>query len=186
VRERLLDAAEILFYRDGVGRTAVDAVLAEAGVSPATLYAHFGGKDQLVTAYLVRRRQRWRTVWDTAIAEQSSAEDRLLAVFDALHRFRADQPPSTRGCAFIATAVELPGHPALDVVAADTAHLCARLHALATDLEVAQPDELAEQVLLAYDGVLSAFLRTGPGDPITRGRQLATTAITTARENTRP
>jgi len=70
-------------------------------------------------------------------------------------------------------------------VAADTAHLRARLHALATDLDVAQPDELAEQVLLAYDGVLSAFLRTGPGDPITRGRQLATAAITTARENAR-
>ncbi len=185
MRERLLDAAETLFYRDGVGRTAVDAVLVEASVSPATLYAHFGGKDQLVAAYLARRLQRWRTVWDTAIAEQSSAEDRLLAVFDALHRFRADQPSSTRGCAFIATAAELPGHPALDVVAADTAHLRARLHALATDLDVAQPDELAEQVLLAYDGVLSAFLRTGPGDPITRGRQLATAAITTARENAR-
>ncbi len=188
MRERLLDAAETLFYRDGVGRTAVDAVLAEAGVSPATLYAHFGGKDQLVAAYLARRLQRWRTVWDTAIAEQSSAEGRLLAVFDALHRFRADQPSSTRGCAFIATAAELPGHPALDVVAADTAHLRARLHALAlaTDLDVAQPDELAEQVLLAYDGVLSAFLRSGPGDPITRGRQLATAAITTARETARP
>jgi AcrR family transcriptional regulator len=181
VRERLLDAAETLFYRDGVGRTAVDAVLAEAGVSPATLYAHFGGKDQLVAAYLVRRLQRWRTVWDTAIDEQSSAEGRLLAVFDALHRFRADQP-AARGCAFIATAAELPGHPALHVVAADTAHLRARLHALAADLDVPQPDELAEQVLLAYDGVLSAFLRTGPGDPITRGRQLAAAAITTARE----
>jgi len=185
VRERLLDAAETLFYRDGVGRTAVDAILAEAGVSPATLYAHFGGKDQLVAAYLVRRLQRWRTVWDTAIAEQSSAEDRLLAVFDALHRFRADQP-STRGCAFIATAAELPGHPALDVVAADTAHLRARLRTLAGDLAVAQPDELAEQVLLAYDGVLSAFLRAGPGDPITRGRRLAAAAITTARETARP
>ncbi len=186
MRERLLDAAETLFYRDGVGRTAVDAVLAEAGVSPATLYAHFGGKDKLVAAYLARLQERWQTVWETATAEQSSAEDRLLAVFDALRRFRADQPYSARGCAFIATAAELPGHPALDVVAADTAHLRAQLHALATDLDVAQPDELAEQVLLAYDGVLSAFLRTGPGDPITRGRQLATAAITTARENTRP
>lgn len=186
MHERLLDAAETLFYRDGVGRTAVDAVLAEAGVSPATLYAHFGGKDQLVAAYLARRLKRWRTVWDSAIDEQSSAEGRLLAVFDAVHRFRADQPSSTRGCAFIAAAAELPGHPALDVVVADTAHLRARLHALATDLDVAQPDELAEQVLLAYDGVLSAFLRTGPGDPITRGRQLATAAITTARATTRP
>jgi len=183
VRERLLDAAETLFYRDGVGRTGVDAVLAEAGVSPATLYAHFGSKDQLVAAYLARRLERWRIAWEQAIAEQSSAEGRLLAVFDALHRLRADQP-AARGCAFIATAAELPGHPALHVVAADTAHLRARLRTLAGDLDVPRPDELAEQVLLTYDGVLSAFLRTGPGDPITRGRQLAAAAITTAREAT--
>lgn len=181
MRERLLDAAETLFYRDGVGRTGVDAVLTEAGVSPATLYAHFGGKDQLVSAYLARRLERWRIVWEQAIAEQSTAQGRLLAVFDALHRFRADQP-AARGCAFIATAAELPGHPALDVVAADTAHLRARLQVLAGDLGVPRPDELAEQVLLAYDGVLSAFLRTGPSDPIIRGRQLAATAITAAGE----
>lgn len=182
VRERLLDAAETLFHRDGVGRTGVDAVLAEAGVSPATLYAHFGGKNHLVRAYLQRRLDRWRTVWDDAIAAQSTAEGRLLAVFDGLHSFRADQP-SSRGCAFLATAAELPepGHPALDVVAADTEHLRTRLHALAADFDVPDPADLAELVLLAYDGTLSAFLRAGPGDPIARGRRLALAAITAAQ-----
>lgn len=178
MRERLLDAAEMLFHRDGVGRTGVDAVLAEAGVSPATLYAHFGGKDQLVSAYLQRRLDRWRIVWEEAIAAQPTAEGRLLAVFDALRRFRADQP-SSRGCAFIAVAAELPvhGHPALEVVAADTDHLRSRLHALAARLDAADPADLAEQVVLAYDGTLSAFLRGGRGDPIARGRQLALAAI---------
>src|SRR2546423_14053671 len=55
VRERLLDAADALFYRDGISRTGVDAVLAEAQVSTATLYAQFGGKDGLIAAYLNRR-----------------------------------------------------------------------------------------------------------------------------------
>jgi len=186
VRERLLDAAETLFHRDGVGRTSVDAVLAEAGVSPATLYAHFGGKDQLVSAYLQRRLDRWRIVWAQAIADQSTAEDRLLAVFDALRRFRTDQP-STRGCAFIAVAAELPGHghPALDVVAADTDHLCSQLRALAAELGTGDPAELAEQVVVAYDGTLSAFLRGGHGDPIARGRRLALAAIRASRASGR-
>lgn len=181
VRERLLDAAETLFHRDGIARTGVDAVLAEAGVSTATLYAHFGGKDPLVAAYLQRRLERWGRVWDDAVAAATAPEDRLLAVFDALARFRDDQP-ATRGCAFLATAVELPGpgHPALDVVAADTAHLRDRLRALAADLPVTDPDGLAEQVLLAYDGTLSAFLRGTTGDPIVRGRALATIAVTHA------
>lgn len=178
MRERLLDAAETLFHRDGVGRTGVDAVLAEAGVSPATLYAHFGAKDRLVSAYLQRRLDRWRMVWDEAIAAQPTAEGRLLAVFDALRRFRVDQPAS-RGCAFIAAATELPGrgHPAAEVVAADTEHLRSRLHTLAACLDTSDPAELAEQVLLAYDGTLSAFLRGGQGDPIARGRLLALAAI---------
>lgn len=84
VRERLLDAAETLFYRDGIARTGVDAVLAEANVSTATLYAHFGSKDRLVAAYLLRRLDRWRRVWDDAVAAATTPEDRLLAVFDAL------------------------------------------------------------------------------------------------------
>jgi len=182
VHDRLLDAAEMLFHRDGVGRTGVDAVLAEAGVAPATLYAHFGSKDQLVGAYLQRRLDRWRIVWEEAIAAQPTADGRLLAVFDALRQFRADQP-TFRGCAFIAVAAELPvhGHPALEVVAADTHHLRSRLHALAIDLGVADPAELAEQVVLAYDGTLSAFLRGGEGDPIALGRQLALATIRAAR-----
>lgn len=186
VRERLLDAAETLFYRDGIARTGVDAVLAEANVSTATLYAHFGSKDRLVAAYLLRRLDRWRRVWDDAVAAATTPEDRLLAVFDALARFREEQP-AMRGCAFLATAVEVPGsdHPALDVIAADTAHLRDRLRELAAELPVADPDRLAEQVLLAYDGTLSAFLRSTCDDPLARGRDLAATAITHAEGDRR-
>ncbi|MFD2768705.1 TetR/AcrR family transcriptional regulator [Cellulomonas phragmiteti] len=181
VRERVLDAAETLFHRDGIARTGVDAVIAEAGVSTATLYAHFGGKDSLVAAYLERRLARWCRVWDDAVAAATTPEDRLLAVFDALARFRDDQP-ATRGCAFLATAVELPGpdHPARAVVAAETAHLRDRLRSLAADLPVADPDALADDVLMAYDGTLSAFLRGAGDDAVARGRILAGIAVTAA------
>lgn len=178
VRERLLDAAETLFQRDGIARSRVDAVLAQAGVSTATLYAHFGGKDRLVVEYLQRRLDRWRRIWDEEVAAANTPQDRLLAVFDALARFRKDQP-AMRGCAFLATAVEFPGsgHPALEVVAAESTHLRGRLRELAAGLPVADPDGLAEQVLFAYDGTLSAFLRGAFDDPLARGRALAATAI---------
>lgn len=181
MHNRLLDAAETLFHQDGIGRTGVDAVLAQAGVSPATLYAHFGSKDHLVAAYLQRRLDRWRDVWARAVIDATTPQGRLLAVFDALGRFRDDQP-ATRGCAFLAAAAELsaPDHPALDVVAANTAHLRVTLQTLAADLPVANPDALAEQVLLAYDGTLAAFLRGTPQDAVTCGRMLAAAAITHA------
>nr|WP_198526188.1 helix-turn-helix domain-containing protein [Cellulosimicrobium sp. MM] len=66
-RDRLLDAAEALFVEHGIAATGVDAVLRRAEVSPATLYAHFPGKDHLVAAYLERRHERWRAAWDAEL-----------------------------------------------------------------------------------------------------------------------
>ena len=50
VRDRLLDAADRLFYREGVGAVGIDRVLAEAGAAKASLYQHFGCKDLLVAS----------------------------------------------------------------------------------------------------------------------------------------
>jgi AcrR family transcriptional regulator len=110
-RERLLDAAGELFYESGIAATGVDAVLARARVSPATLYAHFPGKDGLVAAYLERRFRLWQQTWDEVLGERSDPVDRLLSVFDAVVRYR-EAECNRRGCAFLAAATELPlGHP---------------------------------------------------------------------------
>ena len=42
VRDRLLDAADRLFYREGVRAVGIDRVLAEADAAKASLYQHFG------------------------------------------------------------------------------------------------------------------------------------------------
>lgn len=51
---QILEAASDLFLRDGFGAVSMDAVAREAGVSKATLYAHFESKDRLFAA-LVKR-----------------------------------------------------------------------------------------------------------------------------------
>jgi AcrR family transcriptional regulator len=61
VRDRLLDAADRLFYREGVRAVGIDRVLAEADAAKASLYQHFGCKDQLVASYLERRTVDART-----------------------------------------------------------------------------------------------------------------------------
>jgi AcrR family transcriptional regulator len=48
--QRILDAAERLFYSRGVQAVGIDMIVAEAGVGLKTLYAHFGSKDRLVEA----------------------------------------------------------------------------------------------------------------------------------------
>ena len=158
-RERLLDAAEELFYERGIAATGVDAVLRRAHVAPATLYAHFAGKDHLVAAYLQRRHERWRATWDEVLRHCSDDQDaRALSVFDALEEFTRG---TTRGCAFLAAAVEVTdrGHPAHRWLVADTRLLDDRLRDLAAGTGAADPDALAAELLVLYDGALAARTR---------------------------
>ena len=169
VQERLLDAAEELFYERGIAATGVDAVLRRAEVAPATLYAHFAGKDHLVAAYLRRRHERWRATWDEVLQRAGDDPDeRALSVFDALESFHQPQA-TTRGCAFLAAAVEVtdPEHPAREWLAADTRLLADRLLTLAAGTGAADPGALAAELLLLYDGALAARTRravTASGD----------------------
>jgi AcrR family transcriptional regulator len=53
-RDRIVDAAESLFLRDGYGMTTIAAIAADAGVSADTIYKTFGGKPGLVRAIRTR------------------------------------------------------------------------------------------------------------------------------------
>ena len=53
--ERILAAADKLFYQHGIRAVGVDAIADEAGVSKRTLYNHYPTKDDLIAAYLVAR-----------------------------------------------------------------------------------------------------------------------------------
>ncbi|MEZ0165250.1 TetR/AcrR family transcriptional regulator [Kineococcus sp. LSe6-4] len=183
-RERLLDAAEELFSERGIAATGVDAVLRRAGVAPATLYAHFGGKDALVAAYLQRRHERWRAAWDRALADcGADPAARAVALFEALDVFPA-QPGPARGCAFLAAAVEVvaPDHPAHRWLLEDTRLLLDRLHELAAAAGADDPAALATELLTLYDGALAARARravTGgarPAPPPVRDLALAAVA----------
>ena len=46
-RQLVLDAAAALFMAQGYGAVSMDAIARTAGVSKATLYAHFSSKDRL-------------------------------------------------------------------------------------------------------------------------------------------
>jgi TetR/AcrR family transcriptional repressor of mexJK operon len=50
--QQILDAARELFLRDGFSTTSMDAVAKAAGVSKATVYAHFTSKEELFAAMM--------------------------------------------------------------------------------------------------------------------------------------
>ena len=53
-REKILDAAELLFAREGLSRPSVRQITAEAGVNVAAVNYHFGSREGLVEAVFER------------------------------------------------------------------------------------------------------------------------------------
>src|ERR1700746_3618967 len=84
-RERLLAAADELFYAEGVQSVGIDRVIERAGVAKASLYSTFGSKEELVRAYLDERHARIVGRLPAAVDAVDPAEPvkRILAVFDA-------------------------------------------------------------------------------------------------------
>src|SRR5438552_12796209 len=82
-RERLLAAADELFYAEGVHTVGIDRVIAHAGVAKASLYNTFGSKDELVRAYLQRRQDARQERIRRHLAPYDDPREKVLAVFDA-------------------------------------------------------------------------------------------------------
>src|ERR1700761_7219262 len=103
-RQRILDTATELFYRDGINATGVEKLAAEASVSKRTLYQHFPSKTAVVEEYL---RGMGQLVDDTVLraASDQAPRERLLAAFDS-HTPDGD---TFRGCPFHNAAVESAG-----------------------------------------------------------------------------
>lgn len=178
--QRVLDAAEDLFFSNGITGTGVDTVANQANVAIATLYKYSGNKGNLLREVLARRLSMWVDHWDAAIAAARTPEDRLMAIFDAFETFRATARP-TQWCTFLATASELPPATAPEEVRAlverDTELIVDRLRQLAAEVAVPDPSSLADGMLLIYNGLLATLLRGAPSDPLDTARQLARSLI---------
>jgi AcrR family transcriptional regulator len=149
--ERIMAAADRLFYRKGIRAVGVDTVAAEAGISKRSLYDTFPSKDALVAAYLRQRIQ-------PLPASDKPPAARVLALFDQLHvRFAAGD---FRGCPFVNAVTELAEDCetargiALTYKEERRQHIASLLAlAGATD-----PDTLAGQIALLYEGAIASML----------------------------
>jgi AcrR family transcriptional regulator len=159
-RDRILDAANHLFYGEGIRAVSVDAVAEKAGVTKRTLYYHFKSKDELITEYLVSRDQpnlAAFAAWHDGA--EGTAADKTVAMFRRLARNA--RHPKWKGCGFLRTVAELanmPGHPAVAVGAAHKKKFEAWLAATYAAAGASSPNALARGVALLMEGAFSAML----------------------------
>ena len=159
-RERIISAANALFYNNGIRGVSVDAVAEKAGVTKRTLYYHFRSKDDLVAAYLAGRDQPNLALFRQWFSDaRGGLPDKVEAIFR--HLARSARHPKWKGCGFLRTSAELanmPGHPAMKIGAAHKKKFEAWLRGTFEAEGIAEPLRLARQILLLLDGSFAVVL----------------------------
>ncbi|MFJ5259789.1 TetR/AcrR family transcriptional regulator [Streptomyces sp. NPDC088387] len=158
-RDRLLDAAVELTYREGVN-IGVDALCRAAGVSKRSMYQLFDSKEEMLAAGLKSRIEGYESRFRADPEQASTPRERILYVFRQLTE-SADEPGYC-GCPYLAALVELkdPEHPAHVVSREAKDRLKSTFRELAELGGAHDPDLLARQLTLVFDG---ASARSGAG-----------------------
>ena len=154
-RDRLLAAANELFYEEGVNTVGIDRIIERAGVAKASLYNTFGSKDELVRAYLLGRHEARRARILERIEPLPTARAKILGIFDEMQTRAA--APGFKGCAFVRASAETREGSCVKAVCEESrAWLLNLLRTLATQSAAQDPESLARQIMVLYDGAAVA------------------------------
>ena len=171
-RQRILDTAAELFYRDGINATGVERLAAESSVSKRTLYQHFPSKTAVVEEYL-------RSIEDRVANPQQGTDqtprERLLAVFQA----PTARGGPLRGCPFHNAAVEAAGAmPGVqEIVRASKRSFINGLAELAKEAGVADPQQLGNELGVLYEGAAALATSFDDSSPWAYAREAAESLI---------
>lgn len=173
-RQRILDTAAELFYRDGINATGVERLAAESSVSKRTLYQHFPSKTAVIEEYL---RGMDRRIADTVIhpRDDLTPRQRMLAAFDS-----STAPGETfRGCPFHNAAVESAGSmPGVqDIVRTSKLGFADWLTELAGQAGAADPRQLGNQLAVLYEGAGALATSLDDPEPWARAKKAAAVLI---------
>jgi AcrR family transcriptional regulator len=150
-RERLLAAADELFYENGINLVGIDRIIEHAGVAKASLYDTFGSKEELIRCYLKARSERRQARIRERMAQFQSPWDKILSVFDFLSEAVAQ--PNYRGCAFQRAGAEAGAGSTIKGACDESrAWIRAQFAQLAREAGAHDPDSLSRQLVILYDG----------------------------------
>jgi len=180
-RDRLIDTAIGLFNRYGFHATGVDRIVAAAKVAKKTLYSHFPSKEDLILAALARKEAAFTEKFIPAVmASAADPRQRLLALFEMAKSWFSD--PDFYGCIFINAAVEYsdPGHPINACARRFKTQLRAFVRDQAKAGGAADPDRLADQIALLFEGATTVAQVSARPDAATTAKEIAATLIDAA------
>jgi AcrR family transcriptional regulator len=160
-RQRILDAAYGLFWRQGFLRVSMDEIAARAGITKRALYQHFRSKDDLIADALAHSSQlAMRRLQD--FPRPPRWEELIDSFFGELANWAAK--PRWSGGGFTRVAVELAdlrGHPARAIARKHKAAVEAWLADRFIAARVPSPRVRAREVMLLMEGAMLLMLVHG-------------------------
>ncbi len=152
-RDHLVHVARDEFAAHGFHGTGIDGLLAKAGVSKKTLYAHFRSKEELIVAVLREHDTCFRDDFRRDVeALATHPRERLLAVFDVAADWFHEK--SFYGCIFINAIAEYAedASPIRDACRNFKQMMKAYIIDLARAAQLAEPDVIGAQLALLLEG----------------------------------
>lgn len=164
-RDRIIDVAGPLFYREGYRAIGVDRVIAEAGVAKATFYKYFPAKDDLIVAWVNRAEERF-------VANLPPEDGPLPLIVYADQMIDIAGKVWCLGCTYQGTAAEFadPAHPAHAASMGVKRRVIDQLHIRARNQGLPDPQASAERVFLFLEGVWAATRMFGTSVPLTHAK----------------
>ena len=173
-RQRILETADRLFYRDGIRAVGIDRIIAEAEVAKMSLYKHFPSKDDLILAALKHREEGVLEFFRSAMERHGKkAKNPLRAFFAALKEWF--ETPGFRGCAFQNAAVELanPAHPGAEFVRGHKQRFGEFLRGLVEGAVGTAAAKITPAVALLVEGAIVTAVIQGKSDAADVARDAA-------------
>jgi AcrR family transcriptional regulator len=183
-RERLLAAADELFYESGINTVGIDRVIERAGVAKASLYDCFGSKDELVRSYLQARSEARQARINERLSQYATPEEKILSIFDLLGEITSK--PGYRGCAFARAGSDTSSSDRVKSVCEESrAFVLGKFTDLAREAGASEPELLGRQLVLLYDGAsVAAHLDRNP-NAVSAARTLAAEMVSAATSKTK-
>lgn len=172
-RDRILTAANELFYAQGIRATSADRIIERVGITKVTFYRHFRTKSDLVVAYLEQQAEGEKQ-WMRSVRHQGDPEGSLKTL--ATQIGEASCSPGFRGCAFLNAAAEFADvdDPVRTTVAAHRDWMLEEFTDLAREAGAADAPAVGRQLMLLRDGgMVNGYL----GEPTEVGTSLGATFL---------
>jgi len=174
-RDRIIETAKDLFYRQGYHQTGINQIIEEADVAKATFYSNFKSKEDLALEYLRELDRVDTNATKDMVNSVKDPYDRYMSIIKGILKYMIET--DYRGCAFGNIAVEItnPDHPIRKEVKHHEDRFRSILKDVILDLKNSGPtyknldvDQMVDSYHLIVEGAIVASKNYNDSWPIER------------------